>query len=465
MKSTLCLILFLTGTIVLDAQTALNYLLRYTPGSGKIKISLDAGTRKPGDTRLVIPRSGPGTYQITDYLAFVNRVEAHTESGKSLQGVIGDGSYFEFNGTDESVDRVSYEVDIRKMELALIDGSTSSKEKEGYLGLLGYSVFGFVEGEEEKPIRLTIETDPTWPVFSTLRPGTERKKGTDVYEVENFDLLADGQYLLGPQLEVLEVKNAPIPLFVAMYSQAPVRIEEFGTLGLRSLQGLSDYYGYIPMPHYTLFYEFLVPVSERHSYNFLMEHMNSMSATRDTSGTGEPNYYKNNLGGIVHHMGHSWIPLRTYGKGYRPFEWQTAPMIETIWLNEGFTWYIAMHEVLGRNKILDFFRNTINRAPAFIKQKSLQELSQLGSSQYSLDFRIGKELFSRGALMAHDMDSVIRQQTGGQKSFREAALGLLKWTEKNKRAFNYDEIEPILSTASGVSLKETWDRWQRPTAK
>ncbi len=50
-----------------------------------------------------------------------------------------------------------------------------------------------------------------------------------------------------------------------------------------------------------------------------------------------------NIGSIVHHMGHSWVPLRSYGTGYRPFEWQTAPIIETIWLNEGFaTWSEAI---------------------------------------------------------------------------------------------------------------------------
>jgi len=348
------------------------------------------------------------------------------------------------------------------MEFDLLGGFASSKMRENYLGILGYSVFGFIESFENQPIVLNIKTNKDWPIFSTLRPSVERKKGNDIYEIENFALLADAQFLLGSSVQIFQVIDSKIPLFVAAYAETQISIEEIGRRGLLSLNGLADYFGYIPMPHYTMCYEFLNPTSELHSYGFSMEHLNSMTASLDISSAIKEYNEKARIGGMVHHMGHSWLPLRSYGTEYRPFEWQTAPIIETIWLNEGFIWYVSYYNVLDYKSILGFFKKTINEAPDYIQEKSLKNLSILGSTQYSMDFRIGKNLFSRGALLAHDIDILIQKETESKKSFKDAIIGLLKWTENNNRAFEYNEIESIMSESTGVDLSDVWDKWQKP---
>ena len=316
--------------------------------------------------------------------------------------------FFLFKERDESIRKIRYEVNVRKMELELLGGFASSKMRDNYLGILGYSVFGFVEGLENTPIELTINTNNDWPIFSTLRPSIEQKKGTDLYETDNFSSLADAQFLLGKAVQLFQVKDSKIPLFVAAYAETPISIEEIGRRGLLSLNGLANYFGYIPMPHYTMCYEFLNPVSELHSYGFSMEHLNSMTASLDISNAIKEYQENASIGGIVHHMGHSWLPLRSYGIGYRPFEWQTAPIIETIWMNEGFIWYVSFYNVLNHKPILNIFKKNIDEAPDFIQEKSLKKLSILGSTQYGMDFRIGKNLFSRGALLAYDLDVLIQ---------------------------------------------------------
>ena len=118
--------------------------------------------------------------------------------------------------------------------------------------------------------------------------------------------------------------------------------------------------------------------------------------------------------------------------------------------------------MLDNKDILDFFQRTMASAPKYIKELSLKDLSRLGSTQYSEDFRIGMNLFSRGALLAHDLDIEIQMETGGARSFQDVMLGLLRWTEEHQRAFAYDEIEPILSESAGVDLSAIWNRWQEP---
>ncbi|MDN3618894.1 hypothetical protein QWY81_05410 [Polaribacter undariae] len=443
------------------SQSKISYTLNYTPNSEKVVIELEFDSISTYVAKLVIPRSGPGTYDLTNYLAFVSNVKGYTVSEKVINGVAGDGSFFTFENNDELLIKVSYEVDIKKMELDLLGGFSSSKIRENYLGILGYSVFGFIEGYENQAIILNIKTNNDWPIFSTLSPSIDRKKGTETYETENFALLADGQYLLGSSVKVFQVVESKIPLFVATYSETPISPKEIGRRALLALNGLADYFGYVPMPYYTLCYEFLNPISTIHNYGFSMEHLNSMTASFSVSSAILEYNENARIGGIVHHMGHSWIPLRSYGIGYRPFEWQTAPIIETIWLNEGFTWYVSFYNVLGYKRILNFFKKTINEAPDYIQKKSLKELSILGSTQYSMDFRIGKNLYSRGALLAYDLDILIQKETGGEKSFKDAILGLLKWTENNKRAFEYNEIESIMSESTGVDLSDVWNNWQK----
>jgi hypothetical protein len=48
----------------------------------------------------------------------------------------------------------------------------------------------------------------------------------------------------------------------------------------------------------------------------------------------------------------------------------------------------------------------------------LLELSKAGSLMYSEDFRTGRTLFSKGALMAEEIDVLIRQREGEEATAR-----------------------------------------------
>ena len=461
MKRLTCLLLLFLANAAF-ASEPVRYLLEYYSGNSYLTVTMaiPASARAQAHT-LVIPRSAPGTYSMTDYAAFVGQVSATTAAGDVVPGERGEGSYFTFADENRGLAAISYRVDLGRMERVLTDGSVTSKLRDNYLGLLGYSVFGFAEGLAGQPIVLNIRTSPDWPVFSTLAPRTDPPSGAAEFPVSSYAELADAQYLLGRGVQIAQVDGAPIPLFVAVYSEAEANIGEIGRRALLALNGLAQYFGYVPMPHYTVVLEYLVPPTSEHSYGFWMEHMNSMTGANDAAHAIRAYEEHPRIGSIVHHMAHSWVPLRCYGEGYRPFQWQVAPLIETIWLNEGFAWYVAYYNVLDDQDILDYFRKTLASAPDFIKKLSLKDLSRLGSTQYAADFRIGMNLFSRGALLAHNLDMEIQAKTGGARSFRDVMLGLLHWSQKHQRAFAYDEIEPIMSDAAGVDLSAIWNRWQQ----
>ena len=78
--------------------------------------------------------------------------------------------------------------------------------------------------------------------------------------------------------------------------------------------------------------------------------------------------------------------------------------------------------------------------PEFIRNMPLVELSRVGSLMYSEDFRTGRTLFSKGALMAEEIDGLIRQKTGGKKRLRDSFHAMMSWAEKSGRAFRLEEL-------------------------
>src|SRR5262249_8748137 len=137
-----------------------------------------------------------------------------------------------------------------------------------------------------------------------------------------------------------------------------------------------------------------------------------------------------NLFNYAHHIAHSWIPKRAYGVGYMPFNWELPPVIDTIWFNEGFGRYVAIAALANgmppgdgaafRARWRDSRGGIVATAPPFIARMPLAVLSREASLMYSTDFRIGRNVFARGALMAADMDDRIIDQTAGAKSLRDA---------------------------------------------
>ncbi len=112
-----------------------------------------------------------------------------------------------------------------------------------------------------------------------------------------------------------------------------------------------------------------------------------------------------------------------------------------------------------RKTISDSMRATLAEIPGFIRDMPLVELSRIASTRYSEDFRTGRTLFARGALLAAELDEHIRQASGGKKRFRDAVVYLMKWSEENRRGFRIDELPGIFQHATGVDSREIWERW------
>jgi predicted metalloprotease with PDZ domain len=493
----LTLILFAIAIALVPARAAasdeprLTYVLTYSlKTQDLVHISIHFAQPTNAPLTLIIPRSVPGGYAQRPYDPFVSNIKAFPESAPHASNndaisidrdelaprwVIGKQA-----ASSTAITRIDYDVDVAKMERDIFSAADTSKIREGYVGLLGYSIFAFIEGLEHLPIQLEIQTPANWPVFSTLAPQVPVARTAITASATDYYALADSQITLGPKIHILRnvVTDSPndVPLFISLYSERDADISVEAMLARDALNNVIAYFGFAPFSHYSVVLEYLKPLPPPHVYNFSMEHLDSGTFFMDidhaitaSSSAAEKESTRFNY---AHHIAHSWIPKRCYGAGYIPFNWEMTPVIDTIWFNEGFGRYVAISALADalpkdeaakyRNTKLDRLRAIVAAAPDFLQRMSLDELSREGSFIYSDDFRVGMNLFSRGALMAAEMDDRIRAQTSGQKSLRDALRYLMAWTAQNRRAFRTDELPEIFRQATGVDTTSILKSWMQP---
>ncbi len=471
LSASFVLVVLLTSWTIF-ARNTLSYRLSYS-GGNRIQIQFDLPEAPTGPQVLIIPRAIPMGYGEQQYDRFVEGVRAFSPTGEGIAVNRADGPRWTVGDENQRVGRIEYEVDVGRMEDEIFSAADTSKRRPGYISLLGYSVFAYIEGFEGLPIELECQLPDDWPAMTTLAPQVPPARGRTTGLASDFYALADSQIVGGPELSLRSLGGA-VPLFLALYSEGEVDAELVGRLARQSMEEVIHYFGNAPFPHYTVQLELLRPVSDRHQYGFSMEHLESstfyLETGRSVTASSSSRDLMRTRYNFAHHFAHAWIPKRSYGEGYFPFTWELAPVLDTIWLSEGFAQYaaiVALAEGLPeeesrsfRERMLQFrFRSNLEKAPLFIKNMTTVELSRVASTRYSEDFRTGRNVFSRGGLMAAEMDELIRVQTDGKKTLRDALRHLVSWSEKTRRAFRIDELPGIFLEATGVDTSAVMERW------
>jgi predicted metalloprotease with PDZ domain len=472
------IILFVLAGMARAADT-LEYRMAYsTSVPTSITVSLKLPQPHWGPLVLVMPRNYPGGYAQLPYDAFLAQVTARDASGGAIRvSKDPDAPRWAVGSVSDRVSRIEYQVDVARMEEGIHDAVATSKIRSGYAGLLGYSVFAYLEGFEQLGAHLHVEAPPQWPVLSTLDPRVPPSLGSIDADAKDYYELADSQVLMGPRLRVAQLSGS-IPMVMALYAEGPVDDALEARLAREALDAVQQYFGDTPLRHYTVQLE-LLQARAGHSYGFSQEHVESgtFSLSLESSLTADsPDSLRDRVRfNYAHHMAHSWIPKRAYGVGYRPFTWEMTPVMDTIWFNEGFGRYAAIEAIAAslpvaqgktfRDGQLSNLRAVLDAAPAFIRRMPLEVLSREASFLYSEDFRTGRNVFARGALMAAEMDDRIRSKSQGEKSLRDALRGLLRWSDENQRPFQTRDLAGYFKNATGVEVADILERWQQPQEK
>ena len=451
---------------------AISYLLRYDADrAGRVTVTLTPPPQQ-GSVQLVFPRSIPMGYGVVPYADFVDGVRGWSPTGEQLPVTRLEGPRWQIGREGAGLERIRYVVDVHRMEQRTLAASDSSRSRYGYLSLLGYSVLGYLDGLEKAPVKLDVRAPVGWPVFATLAPSSTPWPGQVTLNASDFYAAADSQIMMGPDLQVRQLAGVR-PLFLVGYVEAPADLALDGSLVEQAFGRVSEWFASSPFPHYTAMIEYLRPVSSEHVYGFSMEHLESstyfMDTTRALLSTSPPDSLDRARFNYAHHITHSWIPKRLSGEGYFPHRWEIPPVIDTLWFSEGFARWIASEALIGgtsagdrehlRTVQRDHWKGVIERFPGLLRNTPLIDLSRVGSTQYSEDFRIGQALFCRGALFADDLDATIRSRAAGGRSLRDSIRAMMVWSAREKRGFRMDELPRLIGEPVGVDVGSVFSKW------
>ncbi len=319
------------------APAAVSYEFRYAAsGDDAVTISLAWDAPLAESRALVMPRAIPMGYGEQRYDAFVSDVSAMSAAGATTAPARDEGPRWRLAA---GTTRVTYRVDLRRMEREVHAASDQSRVRDGYLGALGYSVFAFVDGFEARPVRLRVQGPAGWPVVSTLSPRWPVAAAPIETTADDYYALADGQIVMGPKAEVRRLATAPVPLYLVSYAEGPVDLDRVAGLATTAFTRVVAYFGTVPFTHYTLHQELLTPISPAHEYGMSMEHLGSstyyLAASAGLTAASTAADDARVLYNYAHHIAHAWVPKRAYGHGYFPFQWELAPVLDSIWFAEG----------------------------------------------------------------------------------------------------------------------------------
>jgi predicted metalloprotease with PDZ domain len=449
------------------------YSFRYErPGDDTVIVEITLPQALSAPAALVMPRAIPMGYGEQRYDAFVADVMTIDATDARRPAAREEGPRWR---VPAGTRRIDYRVDLRRLERDVRAASDQSRVRDGYVAVLGYSVFAFVDGLETRPVTLRVDGPDGWPVFSTLAPAVPVATGAVTAAAEDYYTLADGQIVMGPRAVVRRLTDTPAPLYLAAYSEGPVDLDRVGRLAVTAYQRVAAYFGSVPFAHYTMHQELLTPLTPQHEYGMSMEHLSSSTYYLAASAGLTPSSTAADdarvLYNFAHHISHAWVPKRSYGHGYFPFQWELAPVLDSIWFAEGFGQYAAIMAVAaGEPDPVAFRRGMLERrfhanlasAPPFLTRLPLVDLSRVASTRYAEDFRTGRLVFSRGGLMAAAIDERIQAETKGARTLRDAFRYLVAWTAKERRAFASDELAPLIRAATGVDTSAVVAEWLQP---
>jgi len=456
---------FLLPPCFVSAQ--LNYHLIYKDSSSfLVKISIQPSAPLTAPFSFVMPRSIPGGYDVFIYDRFIENINTISNDGKKSSMIkdVNDAPRWYCNDTGRQILRIEYEVNLDKMERRLAMGDASII-RPGFAGILNYSVLGWIDGTEQQPVLFTAETFSNWYIFATNQPASSPAKGTFSFKTANYYTLADGQLFFGTNFRIKEFKGL-VPLFIASYCQTGDEyLDDYGKQGIISMEILKDYFGETPFRRYSIMLRKALPLEPVSAPALAMEHLQSSTFFGDTTGMRKtPMSQQDILRTIptyLHHMSHAFIPLRCYGDTYRPYVMEIPPIINNIWFNEGFMWFLP-YDTLKNERMKTNFYNSVYNTSSIIKKMSLQQLSQTASTMYGSDFRLGRAIYSRGALMAIEMNDYLKEKSGGTRSMKDVFRYLYNWSKENKRPFTMEEFPLLINKACNIDLGNIYKKWQLP---
>lgn len=414
-----------------------------------VSIVAEKGGSDPIDFKL--PVWAPGSYLVRDFSRHVEDFAAVDQEGKTLPFSKNDKNTWRVIVSGSGQVRVSYKVYAFEpsVRTSFLDAS------HGFVS--GSSVFMFIDGRENLPIRLEVKPYPEWGMVST---GLKRSNSCGWhYEAPDYDVFIDAPIEIGNH-HVFSFEAAGALHEVAMYGQANYD-EKILTRDLaKVVQTATRIFDHSPNERY------LFIVHNLDNRGGGLEHLNSTTLQVDRWTYSNPALYKGFLALAAHEYFHLWWVKRARPSRLGPFDYDRENYTSLLWAMEGFTSYyddliLRRAGFYSQNEYLNKLMGTIGyieNLPGNTVQSAAMSSFDAWIKAYQPNENSGNSsvsYYSKGSALGAMLDLEIIHSTKGRKRLDDALKYLYeKYYLKENRGFTDEEFRQALELTAGKDLED-----------
>ena len=412
-----------------------------------------------------MPKWSPGRYAVFDFAKNVQEFRANGHV-KRL-----DDQTWTVDAAGTSTVTVSYKVFANDLS------GTFSQLDERHANYNGGSIFMYVVGHKQDPVKLTIRPPQDWKIVN----GRTDHAGQAEWDFPNWDVLIDTPTEIAPDWtqESFEVGGKKYHVVVHSFGpeggKRPSLVKDIERIVRAevAMWGPPEFSEYTFLIHYA---------ADDHSGDG-MEHLTSTQII-EPGALAEPGVYEDTLGTVSHEFFHVWNVKRLRPEELGPWDFTRPLRTRGLWVAEGFTNYYG-HLMLRRagiwtdKKFLDREAQTIRgieNAPGsrlmsaedssmsapFLDDAPHAQLTNLNNTAISY--------YPKGELIGVVMDLLVRGRTKGRSSLDDVMRQMyeefyLKSPNSSYylrgRGYQPEDLERMLSQVSGTDFSDFFKRYVR----
>jgi len=430
-----------------------------------------------------MPRWSPGRYAVFDFAKNVQEVRAETSCPPA--GACPQASALPVTRLDTQTWRVfpqgaiSRGVTLTYKVFANDLSGTFSQLDARHANFNGGSVFMYVVGHKQDPVRLVVNAPPNWRIINAASERADQRE----WQFPNYDILIDTPTEIAPNFTVEEFKVEGKTHRVMVHSFGEekgerarlVRDIERVVRAEIALMGTPDYDSYLFMLHFD-------PTAPRGDG---MEHLASTQII-STRALGDKGVAEDVLDTAAHEFFHVWNVKRLRPVELGPWDFTRPVNTRSLWIAEGLTNYYSglMQRRAGLLNDERYFRflagaiGSVENAPgsrlisaeeasliaSFIDRTPHYQRTNLAETTISY--------YSKGEVIGIALDLLIRGKTQGRASLDDVMRRMYEeFYLKSPAATYYSrgrgytgaDFERVVSQVAGADMPDFFARHVRGT--
>ncbi|GJM61660.1 peptidase M61 [Persicobacter diffluens] len=432
------------------AASSITYELKMSqPQTHYFEVEVKVTGIDQDQTVLQLPVWAPGSYLVREFAGHVEGEQAFDGNQKPLSFSKRDKSSWQIE--TKGIKELFFSYKVYAYELSV---RTSFLDADhGYIN--GTSIFMYVEGEKDLPIKLKIEPANGWSKVSTALK--QQGQGFE-YAAEDYDELADSPIEIGNQVE-FEFVAAGVPHRVAMFGQSNYDIPRLKEDMKKVVEAATAVFGDNPNEEYL----FIVHNIENPGGG--LEHKKSTTLQAERWQYGNERGYKRFLSLVAHEYFHLWNVKRIRPEALGPFDYQQENYTSLLWVAEGFTSYydellLLRAGIYSEKEYLKSLTSMMSRVENQPGSK-IQPVADASFDAWIKGYRTNENsynaqisYYSKGVLVAALLDMKVVAGSKGKYHLDDAMKALWKAYQKDGKGYTEADVQKVLEKYAKTNLDQ-----------